>query len=185
MERLLERHRPAAPDLPVLAYLTPPLKEDLEIVGPVSLNLFGASTANDTAWVAKLDDVSPDGKFRTVSKGWLKASHREVDQSRYSPGQPFHTHTNPTPLAPGKVYEFEIEIWPVFRSFKTGHRLRLRIASKDSRKWDVANFHSIVEQPATNTVYHDDEYPSYLLLPVIPGPAPSAPKPRFDFVPRD
>lgn len=172
-------------NLPVLAYLTPPLAADMEVIGPVSLNLYASSTASDTAFVAKIDDVSPDGKFRTVSKGWLKASHREVDQTRSSPGQPFHTHTNPTPLVPGKVYKFEIEIWPIFRNFKAGHRLRLRIASKDSRKWDVANFHSIVEQPATNTIHHNDEYPSHLRLPVIQGPAPVAPKPRLDFVPRD
>ncbi len=171
-------------NLPVLAYLTPPLAEDMEIIGPVSLTFYASSTATDTAWIAKIDDVAPDGKFKVASKGWLKASHREVDESRSRPGQPFHTHTNPTPLKPEEVYKFAIEIWPIFRNFKAGHRLRLRLASKDSRMWDIANFHAVVEQPATNTIHHDRGYPSHLLLPLIPaGAAPTSLMPKLDFIP--
>jgi predicted acyl esterase len=171
---------------PVLAYLTPPLSEDMEVVGPVSLTLYASSTATDTAWIAKIDDVAPDGSFKVASKGWLKASHRDVDEDRSGPGQPFHTHANPTPLNSKEVYKFEIEIWPIFRNFKAGHRLRLRLASKDSRMWDIANFHAAVEQPATNTIYHDRGYPSHLLLPVIPaGTAPTNLRPKLEFMPQD
>ncbi|MBM2832262.1 MAG: PepX protein, partial [Dehalococcoidia bacterium] len=141
-------------NLPVVAYLTPPLEENMEIIGPASLTLYASSSANDTAWIVKIDDVAPDGKFKVAGKGWLKASHREVDEARSRMGQPFHTHMNPTPLRPKEVYKFEIEIWPIFRSFKAGHRLRLRIASKDSRMWDIPNWHAVVEQVAHNTIYH-------------------------------
>jgi predicted acyl esterase len=103
-----------------------------------------------------------------VSKGWLKASHREVDEAKSRPGQPFHTHTDPVPIEPDKVYRYDIEIWPLCRTFKKGHRLRLRIASGDSPVWDVMNYHNTIFQPGRNTVYHNKEYSSHLILPVIP-----------------
>lgn len=164
-----ESQRAVEANLPVLGYSTPPLKKDMEVVGPASLVMYAASTAEDAAWMVKLDDVAPDGSFTVASKGWLKASHREVDEAKSAPGRPFHTHANPTPIEPGEVYRYEIEIWPVFRLFKAGHRLRLRIASSDSRTWDANSFHSQVELPMTNTVYHDKRYPSHLLLPLVPA----------------
>jgi hypothetical protein len=52
--------------------------------------------------------------------------------------------------------------------------------------WDIANFHAAVEQPATNTIYHDRGYPSHLLLPVIPaGTAPTNLRPKLEFMPQD
>jgi predicted acyl esterase len=169
---------------PVLAYLTRPFSEDTEIVGPVSLTLYAAATAADTALVAKIDDVEPDGSWRPVSKGWLKAAHRKVDRGRSRPGRPFHPHEVHEPLEPGKVYEFEIEIWPLCRCFKAGHRLRLRIANSDSRIHDAGNTHTIVEVPMRVTVHHSKEYPSRLLLPVIPpDPHPVAAEPLVDYLP--
>jgi predicted acyl esterase len=171
-------------NLPVLAYSTPPASEDRELIGPASLTLYASSTANDAAWIVKIDDVAPDGTFKLISKGWLKASHREVDEARSSSGIPFHPYTNPVPLEPNKVYKFEIEVWPLCRNFKAGHRLRLRIASSDSRVWDAGNFHSAVEQPARLTVHHSKEYPSHLLLPLIPRAVPTNMKPNINYVPK-
>jgi predicted acyl esterase len=163
-----ESQRKVASNLPALGYLTPPLTSDMELIGPTSLVLYAASSADDMTWVVKIDDVAPDGSVLTVSKGWLKASHREVDEAKSRPGQPFHTHTNPVPIEPNKIYRYDIEIWPICRTFKKGHRLRLRIASGDSPVWDVLNYHNTVFQVGRNTVYHNKEYPSHLVLPVIP-----------------
>ena len=63
-----------------------------------------------------------------VSKGWLKASHREKDETRSTPTRPFYTHTNPQPLMPGTIYQFDIEVLPISYVFKKGHRIRLEIA---------------------------------------------------------
>ncbi len=180
-----DSHRMVTANLPVLGYATPPLISDMEVIGPVSLVLYAASSANDMAWIVKIDDVAPDGSVTVVSKGWLKASHREVDETRSRLGQPFHPHTDPTPIEPDKVYRYDIEIWPIFRVFKAGHRLRLRVGSSDSLVWDPVNFHYTVFQTAKNTVYHNSECPSHLVLPMIPaGPPVTELRPAIDYQPR-
>lgn len=174
----------AEANLPVVAYCTPPASEDREHIGPASLTLYASSSVADAAWIVRIDDVAPDGAFKMISKGWLRASHREVDEARSSSGIPFHPHTKPSPLEPNRVYKFEIEIWPLCRNFKAGHQLRLRIASSDSRAIDVGNFHSVVEQPARLTIHHSKDYPSHLLLPLIPRATPTALKPKIDYKPK-
>jgi predicted acyl esterase len=163
-----ESQRKVAADAPVLAFSTPPLAKDMEIVGPACLVLYASSTADDMNWVVKIDDIAPDNSFKVVTKGWLKAAYREVDEAKSSPGRPFHPHEKPKPIEKNKIYKYEIELWPIFRTFKAGHRLRLRIASGDSFGYDVLNYHSILFQPASNTVYHDKDSASYLVIPVIP-----------------
>jgi predicted acyl esterase len=155
-------------NLPVLAYSTPPLAKDMEVVGPATLVLYASSSADDVPWMINIDDVAPDGSFEVISKGWLRASHREVDEASSKPGQPYHPHTNPLPIEPNKPYDFEIGIWPICRTFRAGHSMRLRIASWESPKWDAHHFHVVLERPSKNTFYHNREYPSYLLLPIIP-----------------
>jgi uncharacterized protein len=163
-----ECQRMVMKDQPVLAYLTSPLAEDMEIVGPAKLVLYASSTADDMDWVIRIDDVAPDGTLQVATKGWLKATHLELDSARSSIGQPFHTHSKPLAIEKNRVYEYEIELWPMFRTFRAGHRLRLRIASGDSFSHDPLNYHSVLFQPGRNTIYHNREYPSHLVLPIIP-----------------
>ena len=103
--------------------------------------LFASSTAIDTRFIVKLSDQQPQDDaarrsgaqpaFVPVSKGWLNASHREKIEKRSTPTRPFYTHTNPQPIEPGKVYEFDIEVLPVSYVFKKGYRIRLEIANGD------------------------------------------------------
>lgn len=187
-----ESQRQVMRDLPVLAYSTPPLAEDMELVGPASLVLYAASTADDMDWLIKIDDEAPDGSITVVTKGWLKASHRELDEAKSRPGQPFHPHTNPVPIEPNKVYKFEIEIWPIFRTFKAGHKLRLRIASGDAVSpsgnvvsTDVMHYHLLLFKTGRNTIYHSKECPSHLFLPIIPARQSGSelPAPAIDYKP--
>jgi len=73
-------------------------------------------------------------------------------------------------LEPKKVYEFQVEMKPVFHTFKAGHRIRLEIASDDLLYF--GSLHSLdiqrLPMPVENAVYHESQYPSHLLLPVIP-----------------
>ncbi len=180
-----ESQKKVEANLPVLGYLSPPLKEDTDIIGPASLTFYAASNGTDTAWFVKIDDEAPDGTIKMISKGWLKASHRQVDETKSKTGQPFHTHTRPAPIEPDKIYKYEIEIWPIFRTFKAGHKIRLRIASNDSHIWDVDIFHAGVDNLVKNTIYHDRDFPSYLLLPVILGKSSGSKKrPPIKFKPR-
>jgi len=156
---------------PPLAYATPALESPLTIWGPLSLTLYASSSQIDTAWFVKLADILPQGTARILSRGILKASFREVDAARSKPGRPFHPFQRQEVLEPGKIYEFQIELRPIFHTFQQGHRLQLQIASEDIqynnplRQIDVM----LLPWPVENAVHHDRAHPSHLLLPVIPS----------------
>jgi hypothetical protein len=163
----------------VLTFTSAPLEADLEVTGPIVLKLYASSTAIDTQFIVKLTDQHPQdaaarGKgdqpgYTPVSKGWLKASHREKDTVRSTPERPFYTHTNPQPLTPGEIYEFDIEVLPIAYVFMQGHRIRLELANGDSPATDGVFSHPY--HPClmgTDTIHHDGAHASCLILPVIP-----------------
>jgi len=162
----------------VLTFVSPPLDADLEVIGPVVLKLFASSTAIDTQFIVKLTDQHPQDSaarakgeqpgYTPVSKGWLKASHREKDAARSTPRRPFHTHTNPQPLTPAEIYEFDIEVLPIAHVFKKGHRIRLELANGDSPATDGVFSHPYHPSlMGTDTIHHDGGHASCLILPVI------------------
>ena len=103
-----------------------------------------------------------------MSKGWLKASHREKDDKRSTATRPFYTHTNPQPLEPGEIYEFDIEVLPVSYVFKKGHRIRLELANGNSPATDGVFSHPYHPTlMGTDTIHHDAAHASCLMLPVI------------------
>ena len=160
---------------PVIAYSTQPLEKDIKVWGPLSVTLYGSSTTLDTEWFVNVADIGTDGKVNPVTMGRLKASLRDVDPAKSKPGQPFHPFNNPVRPEPNKIYEYQIELMPIFYTFKTGHKIWIQIASSDF--WYQEHLRSIeVSQllplPAKNMVYHDIEHPSHLLLPVIPDSKP-------------
>jgi uncharacterized protein len=162
----------------ILTFTSAPLAADIEVTGPIVLKLYASSSAIDTRFIVKLTDQHPQDEaarakgeqpgFTPVSKGWLKASHREKDLTRSTPRRPFYTHTNPQPLKPGEVYEFDIEVLPISYVFKKDHRLRLELANGDSPATDGVFSHPYHPTlMGTDTFHHDATYPSCLLLPVI------------------
>jgi len=156
---------------PVLAYATPPLERDLRLWGPLSAVLYGAANTLDTEWFVKLMDVDPGGNATQISQGHLKASFREVDKAKSRTGQPYHPFRNPDYPQPDKVYEYQIEMLPIFHTISAGHQMRVQIASEDFVYCEHLRTLNIVQKlpmPARNTVYHDPKHPSHLLLPVIP-----------------
>jgi putative CocE/NonD family hydrolase len=162
----------------VLTFTSAPLDADLDVTGPIVLKLYASSTAIDTQFIVKLSDQHPQddaarGKgeqpaFTPVSKGWLKASHREKDEKRSKPERPFYTHTNPQALTPGEIYEFDIEVLPIAYLFKKGHRLRLELANSDSPATDGVFSHPYhPTQMGTDTIHHDGAHASCIMLPVV------------------
>ena len=152
----------ARPD--VLVYSTPALAEDLEVSGPVTLDLYAKSSAVDTDFTAKLVDVWPSGFAQNLTEGILRASFRDS------------TLGSPSPLTPDRVYEFKIDLWSTSNVFLKGHRIRLEVSSSNFPRFDrnlntgrkAADSTEFVK--ATNTVLHDDAHPSVLLLPVVHAP---------------
>jgi predicted acyl esterase len=141
----------------VLAYTTAPLDHDLDVVGPLRLILYASSSAVDTDFAARLSDVFPDGRAIQLQSGILRARYRDP-------------HSAPQLLEPDRIYRFEIDMWATANRFKAGHRLRLDISSADFPKFDRnANLGGEPGPPipAMQTIFHDPEHPSHLLISVI------------------
>ena len=104
----------ARPD--VLVYSTPPLDADIEVTGPVTLDLYATSSAVDTDFTAKLVDVWPNGFAQNLTEGILRARYRE-------------STTGPAKLlTPGKIYEYKIDLWSTSNVFLKGHIIRLEVS---------------------------------------------------------
>ncbi len=157
----------------VLVYSTQVLEEDLEVTGPVQAKIYASSSAQDTDWTAKLLDVYPDGRAVNLCAGILRARFRQPAAIRTAlpaPGQ----FENPVLMEAGKVYEFFIEVGVISQVFLKGQRIRIEISSSNFPRFDrnLNNGGELGIDPeivvAQQTIYHDDRYPSHILLPVIP-----------------
>jgi hypothetical protein len=144
----------------VLIYSTPAFAQDTEVTGPVSLELFAKSSAVDTDFTAKLVDVAPDGFAQNLTEGILRARYRESQEK-------------PTLINPGEIYKFTLDLWSTSNVFLKGHVLRLEVSSSNFPRFDrnlntgeaLSSARNFVS--ATNTIYHDAEHPSALILPVV------------------
>jgi predicted acyl esterase len=152
---------------PRLVYRSVPFDRPTEITGPIAFTLAAQSSATDTDWFVSLLDEAPDGTTRSLTKGWLRASHRAIDPKRSRRWQPWHPHTEAVPLKPNTPEEFPIEIVSACNLFGAGHRLRLEIASCDSVTDNFAWYHAALPMRARNTVL-EGRRGSRLLLPFIP-----------------
>lgn len=152
---------------PRLVYRSEQLGNPLEVTGPIVLNLVAHSSAEDTDWFVVFMDEAPDGSSKVLTKGWLRASHRELDSERSKSWQPWHSHSQEIPLNPNQPEEFAIEIIPTCNVFQPGHRIRLELSSCDSVADNFFWYHAAKALKAKNTV-HEGKDRSRLMLPVIP-----------------
>jgi putative CocE/NonD family hydrolase len=155
--------RPAEAREDVLIYSTAAFARDTEITGPVSLELFAKSSSVDTDFTAKLLDVAPDGFAQNLTEGIIRARYRDSQEKTAF-------------MNPGEVYKFTIDLWSTSNVFLKGHTLRLEVSSSNFPRFD-RNLNTGETAgagqnyvPATNTIYHDAEHPSALVLPVVTSP---------------
>jgi hypothetical protein len=133
----------------------------VEVIGPVTVKLWAASSAPDTDFTAKLVDVEPSGYARNLTDGIVRARYRE-------------STARGSLIEPGRVYEYTIDLWATANVFKAGHRIRLEISSSNFPRFGrnpntgrpVAGDGEL--RPAMQTVFHDAERPSHVVLPVMP-----------------
>lgn len=147
----------------VLVFQTDPLSDDLEVTGPVVVNLWISSTAVDTDFTAKLIDVYPpsrdypEGYALNLSDGVLRTKFRM-------------SWSSPVLMEPGRIYPICIELYPTSNLFARGHRIRLDVSSSNFPRLDVNGntgknpVLSPIKVKAENTVYHDHGHPSHLVL---------------------
>lgn len=137
----------------VLVYSSEPLEQDLEVIGPVQVELYARSSLEHTDFFARLCDVDLSGHSVNVCDGLL----------RLRPG-------SPAPLADG-VRKFTVDLWPTAHCFKAGHRLRLQVSSGAHPRFarnlgtgePLATATTLVA--ADQAIYHDPAHPSCLRLP--------------------
>jgi len=145
----------------VLVYSTPPLAQEMEVTGPITLELYVSSSALDTDFTGKLMDVAPDGFARNLTEGILRARYRDSREKA-------------TLMRPGEIYKLTIQLWSTSNVFLAGHRLRVEVSSSNFPRFDrnlntgePIDTHTPRVQQATNVVYHDREHASALIVPVI------------------
>lgn len=153
--------RPVESRPDVLVYDTSVLDTDIEVTGPVVAELFVSSSAVDTDFTAKVIDVHPNGFARNLADGILRLRFR-------------NSFERAERLIPGEIYKVQIDLWATSNLFRKGHRLRLEISSSNFPRYDrnlntgedlLTAQHIVL---ANQTVYHDSDHPSALILPVVP-----------------
>jgi uncharacterized protein len=155
--------------IPSLSYRSEPLPEDMEVTGPAAFYLYASIDQADTTWIVSINDVAPDGSMRLVTKGWLKASHRALDDKRSKPYQPFHPHLESIPVIPGAIEEYAIEIRETSNVFQAGHRIEFVIRAQDAPAEDAIWHHLCNMKQTRHTVYRQSGKASHILLPVVPA----------------
>ncbi len=146
----------------VLVYTSGPLGEDVEVTGPVKALLYVSTSANDSDFTAKLVDVERDGHALAVCDGLQRLRYR------LSLEKPVFVKRN-------AVYQIAIDAGVTSYVFAAGHRIRLEVSSSNFPRFD-RNLNSAALNgdvtkiaKAKQTVFHEKNYPSALILPVIPG----------------
>jgi putative CocE/NonD family hydrolase len=145
----------------VLVFSTPPLAAPMEVTGWVRAKIFASTSAVDTDFTALLVDVEPSGYARYLADGIVRARYR-------------NSRAKAEPVEPGKVYEYDIDLWVTSNVFKAGHRIRLYVSSSNFPRFNrnlntgEPALGAVRMVKAKQSIYHDAERPSALVLPVIP-----------------
>jgi putative CocE/NonD family hydrolase len=163
-------YRALAARADVLAFQSEPLRQDLEVTGPVRVRLWIASDCPDTDFTAKLVDLYPpnddyrQGFAMNLSDGLLRVRYRD-------------SWERPALMRPGRIYPIVIEVFPTSNLFRQGHRIRLDISSSNFPRFDAnpntgePEGRARSQRVARNRVYVGGGHPSQVVLPVIPARA--------------
>lgn len=144
----------------ILIYRTESLTESVTIAGPVSAVLSASTSAVDTDWFVTLSDEDECGKIMVLGRGVIRARFRNSTKK-------------PELLEKNKIYKYDIDVWHTGITFRTGHRIRIEIASAlfpmFSRNLNTGGHNEMEKKykKADQKIYHSKENPSYILLPVI------------------
>ena len=174
-----------------LRYMTEPLAHDTLVCGPISLSFFAEIDQDDTNWIIILKDIGPDvavrsgraGEFdapalpeREITRGWLKASYRALDEQRSLPHKPWHKLTREARqmVVPGEINEYRVEVMSTANQFNQGHRICIEITSLDlptgvgfGSNCEYVPYHICSSKTVVHRIHHNARYPSHLLLPII------------------
>ena len=145
----------------VLTYTTEPLEREVEITGPVSAVLYVASSAPQTEFLVRLVDVHPGGAAYPV---WYTYANAFGTRGIEPVGRTEAGH---------RVWRLAFDLPPTSQAFLPGHRIRVHITSAAFPLFRHLNTDGDPAwetewQVAEQTVFHDAERPSHVVLPVRP-----------------
>lgn len=146
----------------VLVYTSSPLEDDLLLLGDCSVTLFASSSATDTDFAARLCRVDAAGTSINIADGIVRARFRD-------------SSTDPTPIEPGRVYEYTIDLGPIGAKIAAGESVRVSVSSSDFPLYDrnlntggpLYSEPASAEIVATQSVLHERSSPSRVTLPVF------------------
>lgn len=150
----------------VAVFTTGPFTEATTIFGAVTATLFASSSAVDTDWVVRLCRVSADGVSLGVADGIVRASWRDA----YAETGLFKEGWPPSPIEPGRVYEYTISLWETALTFEPGERLRVQVTSSCHPRWDrnlntgKLAYESGIAVTANQRIHLGTSYPSRLTV---------------------
>ncbi len=161
-----------------LGFVSEPFAEDTVFAGPGSVDLLISVDSEDTDLEVTVTEVRPDGTEIYIQSGWLRASHRTLDEAASSELRPVHTHleADATPLTPGEFTPVRVELFPFAHVVRAGSRLRLTVDAPGNNR-SIWEFRTISDGE-TVTIAHDALHPSRVVLSVLPGvvvPTPAPP----------
>ncbi|MBS4216659.1 CocE/NonD family hydrolase [Neobacillus rhizophilus] len=138
----------------VLVFTSQVLEDELEVTGPIKVVLYAKTDGVDTDFTAKLVDVLPNGTAYNLTDGIVRASdvYKRIGN---------------------EVKAYEIDLWATSNVFMPGHRIRVEVSSSNFPRFDVnmnnggTMLTDLESRPAMQIIYHEEDYPSHIILPVI------------------
>jgi len=158
--------------------------EATDLIGHMKLKLWAATDAGDDMdlfiAIEKLDRNGARVPFAfwahfddgPVALGWLRASHRELDEIKSTDYHPVLKHQRELKLKPGEIVPLAIEIWPSGTRFEAGETLRLVIQGSDIYKYPkpaLCDRHEELVNQGNHKIYSGGKYDSHLLVPIVPS----------------
>jgi predicted acyl esterase len=144
----------------ILVYETAPMEQALTFAGPISAVLYAASSAKDTDWFTRLSMIRENGDVYPLVHGVIRARYR-------------NSFSEPEMLEPGQIYEYHLDMWQTGITVPVGAKLRVEVSSAAfpmfSRNLNTGG-HNETETEytiANQVIYHTQDHPSHILLPVI------------------
>jgi putative CocE/NonD family hydrolase len=146
----------------VLVYTSQPLEADVLTIGSIRAELFAATSAPDTDWTVKVCDVHPNGTSINIQES--------IQRARFASGT-----DRARPVSPNDITRFGFEVGACAHLFRRGHRIRVDISSSSFPQWDrnLNTGHPLGSDMlsdrivATQSVFHDADYPSRVVLSVM------------------
>lgn len=144
----------------VLVYTGEVLDNDIEVTGRILAKVYAETSARDTDFTVKLVDVHPNGYAQLLAEGIIRGRYRNSFRKQEL-------------ITPGELNEYTVDLWSISHVFLKGHRIQVEISSSNFPKYDrnPNTGHKFGEdaelQKATQTIYHNSQYPSHIILPSV------------------